>query len=187
MMQSNSYKLIIILLILSSTATTVVFLTSPQAKSASLKKTSCQLPRGPHPRIFLDSERLTKLRIRAKDHSEEWRKLLKWCSTHLNDTGWQTTTDTRWQGGYRMSAFGQHIVNYALAYQVLKTSDPSLANTYGRHAIDMMNATLKNFSAGEELDGIIMIRQGEVYDRTINAAEKNRTIALLPANDHCCI
>ena len=35
-----------------------------------------------------------------------------------------------------------------------------------------MNATLKNFSAGEELDGIIMIRQGEVYDPTINAAEK---------------
>ena len=177
MMQSNSYKLFIIILILSLTATTVFFSTSPQAKSVSLKKTSCQLPRRPHPRIFLDSERLTTLRTRTKDDSEEWRKLKNWCSTHLNDTGWQTTTDTRWQGGYRMSAFGQHIVNYALAYQVLKTSDPSLANTYGRHAVDLMNATLKNFSAGEELDGIIMIRQGEVYDRTINAAEKT---ALLP-------
>ena len=93
------------------------------------------LPDGDHPRLFLTPERLAELRTNASSNSAEWISLRDWCSTHLNDTGWQTTTDTRWQGGYRMSAFGQHIVNYALAYQILKTSDPSLANTYGRHAL----------------------------------------------------
>ena len=149
-------------------------------QSVSICQAIQYLPTGPHPRIFLTPGRLSELKERAEKRTKEWLTLENWCSRHLNDKGWQVTTDTRWQEGYRMSAFAQHITNYALAYQILKTSNPSLANTYGKHAIDIMNATLKNFSAGEELDGIVMLRHGEQYDRTINIAEKMAIVPYYP-------
>jgi len=62
-------------------------------------------------------------------------------------------------------------VNYALAYQILKDSEPGLAGTYAQKAIDIMDGIVTGFSVGEEINGLAAIRLGESADRTINADE----------------
>lgn len=128
------------------------------------------LPDGVHPRIWLTTAELTKLNAKQSASAAEWTALESWCDTHLGDTGYDAG-DVGWQG-YRGNGYMKYLLNFALAYQVLKDDNPTKALTYAQYVRDILVlGVYESMSSGDELNGLALVRCGEESDRTINAAE----------------
>lgn len=144
------------------------------------------LPDGSHPRIWLNSTELSRLRAAKNANSVEWQALNTWLSDNYPSTNYNVRVPNATYPGYRSVNWDGHtwasyrglgwlevITNYALAYQILKESNPTLAEQYGNHCIDIVNGMIQTHSVGEETDnGILMMRAGDgSYNLTNNAAE----------------
>lgn len=146
------------------------------------------LPDGPRPRIWLTSTELSALAGLRDTGDNKWTALESWCDSHINDAGYNVNpTDTNqdlanwgdnnsYVTGYRMSGWALHLMNYSLAYQVLKQAgsgqNTSKANTYAARTrtllVDGIATTLR---AGEENNGLKALRIGSLHDVTVNSAE----------------
>lgn len=129
------------------------------------------LPDGPHPRIWLTPAELTDLRHRRDSGENVWKKLKTWCESNIDNAG--DYGDSRWRTGYRYSKQKEYILNYALAYQLLKDIEPVTAATYAEKAKVVTLGMIIGASVGEEVNGLKAIRIGEIDDRTLNLAEAN--------------
>lgn len=156
----------------SSSSTTI---TMP-AGNTTVTATYSSLTVGYHPAIFLTSDHLTTLNARQAANTTAWSALESWCDTHLNQVNDNnsipyTAGNVNWNG-YRMDGYSHYIINYALAYQLLKDDNPVKAATYANYAKNLLMAIPNNFSSGDEAgNGLIALRCGEQNDRTINSAE----------------
>ncbi|APG26455.1 hypothetical protein A7E78_00375 [Syntrophotalea acetylenivorans] len=144
------------------------------------------LPDGPHPRIWLTSSELARLRSDMAENTPEWQSLSTWLTNNYPATNYDvrcpSPSNPSWRsinwdghsfGSYRGLGWLKNIVNYSLAYQILKASDPTTAELYGNQAVDIVNGMIATHSVGEENDnGILMMRAGDaVYNLTNNADE----------------
>lgn len=142
------------------------------------------LPDGPHPRIWLTSDELIRLNNKQSSNSSDWVALEAWCDAHINDAGYdvdpanQSTQDlTNWNGnntyfGYRMDGYAKNLMNFALAYQILKDDNPAKALTYANRVRTLMiDGIAVALRSGEENNGLKAIRVGALHDVTVNAAE----------------
>jgi len=147
------------------------------------------LPNGPHPRIWLDVAEMSRLVAKRESNDPSWTALLSWCQSHLNDAGYnidpvnQSTQDlTNWGGhnnytmGYRMSGFSNHLLNYGIAYQILKApglhQDLQMAAAYAaRTRTLLIDGIATALRSGEEMNGLKAIRVGSLHDITVNANE----------------
>lgn len=128
------------------------------------------LPDGQRPRILLSSTELSALNAKQAASDADWVALEAWCDAHIGDTGY-SSGDVNWQG-YRGSAYYTHLLNYALAYQVLKDDNPAKALSYAQRVRSLLiDGILIGFKSGEENNGLGLLRCGESSDRTINMAE----------------
>ncbi|GAB4554299.1 MAG: hypothetical protein Tsb0017_06430 [Geothermobacteraceae bacterium] len=128
------------------------------------------LPNGPHPRIWIDSNWLADLNGKQAAGDPEWTALERWCDTYLGTTGYDQG-DVGWQG-YRGSGYNKFIMNFLVAYMVLKDDNPAKAATYGAYLHDLVyKGIYQGLSAGDEYNGLAVLRSGESTDRTINQAE----------------
>lgn len=132
------------------------------------------LPDGPHPRIWLTQSELSDLKDRLRTKDPRWVALESWCDTNLETIGYESG-DSRWIGGYRYSKQKQFIINYSLAYQLLKGINPEKAAAYAAYARNIIIDLINGQSVGEEINGLMAIRLGEIADRTINKFEASVT------------
>jgi hypothetical protein len=151
------------------------------------------LPNGPHPRIILTAEELSNLKTKRDIKDPRWLTLQQWCETHLQDSGYNIQPTTlgyggiiasglaNWDGnnsynGYRMSGFAKHLLNYALAYQVLKQpgsgQDVNKAGVYASRArLLLVEGVAKALNVGEEPNGLRALRVSDRGDTSVNSAE----------------
>ncbi len=123
-----------------------------------------------HPRIWLTDTHLAELRARAAANSDEWVALKTWCDAHLDDEGYDEG-DANWIG-YLGSAYNGYITSFALAYQILKVSDPVTAATYATYALQIMDGIATGFAVGDEpAYGLAATRIGTSVDGTTNIDE----------------
>jgi len=98
----------------------------------------------PHPRIWLDSPLLTKLRAKAVAKDPTWLALKAQDDLYL--TGTVFWPDVQQYGddgdigeGYQGSGWIDPITNLALGYQVLIKTDPTTAKKYAAKLMDVLN------------------------------------------------
>jgi len=133
------------------------------------------LPDGPRPRIWLTADELARLNAKQAASDPAWTALEAWCDARLNAPGYdQGRLD--WNGldnnGYRMSGYSESLMNFALAYQILRDDNPTKATHYATYVRNILVDGIANgLKAGEEPNGLAGLRCGETTDRTINAAE----------------
>lgn len=134
------------------------------------------LPDGPRPRIWLDAAELARLNSKQTSFDPEWTTLETWCDARLGRVvdNYGDRFDAgiaRWNG-YRMSGYSEYLLNFSLAYQVLKDDKPAKAATYAAYVRTLLvDGILVGFRAGEESNGLAALRVGEQYDQSVNAAE----------------
>ena len=134
------------------------------------------LPDGNHPRIWLTATELAKLNAKQVANAAEVETLLDWCDAHINDTIDSYGRDyddgnVNWSG-YRGSGYMTFLLNFSLGYQILKDDNPTKALTYAQLVRDILiDGVYTSMSAGDELNGLALLRCGETSDRTINADE----------------
>ena len=131
-------------------------------------------PTASHPRIWLDSQTLVDLRAAEQANTADWVEFKTWLDSGLDSLGYDAG-NPQWRvtggGGYRCSGYLQALTAYALGYQVLKNSNPTLAQQYGNYAVDILMSIPSSFKVGEEDNGLFAIRVGENNDRTLNSSE----------------
>lgn len=131
---------------------------------------------GNHPRIILTAAELSRIEAKRASVDSDWTELESWCDAHLDDAGYDIGR-LDWDGnnafaGYRMSGYTKYLINFSLAYQTLKTSNPTKAATYAAYVKNILiNGIYIGMKSGEESNGLKALRCGETTDRTINAAE----------------
>jgi hypothetical protein len=109
----------------------------------------------PHPRMILDNATLTALRQRAAAHVAEWRKLKSSCDSLIGGTVGYPAQENypnppNLGQGYQGSSYLPALLNEALCYQVLKSSNPSAAATYGAKAVDILMKMSAPHGAGSQ-------------------------------------
>ena len=151
------------------------------------------LPDGPHPRIILNSDELSRLVGKRDAQNADYSDLITWCDGHIADEGYNVQPTTlysptmikyglaNWDGnksynGYRMSGFSTHIYNYALAYQVLKQpgagQNLTKAAAYAARVRTLLvDGIASSLNVGEEANGLRAIRVSDVADTSLNASE----------------
>jgi hypothetical protein len=98
-----------------------------------------------HPRLLLDTATLSRLRANAAANSPAWQKLKAYCdnyvggSTNYPDQNGYPDAPVVGQG-YQGTGYLPIILAEGLCYQVLKTSNPTLANTYGDKVVQVLMA-----------------------------------------------
>lgn len=96
-----------------------------------------------HPRMILDASTLATLRDRASANTSEWKKLKATCDSFIggavNYPSGNTYPNLPDLGqGYQGSSYLPALLAEGLCYQVLKSSDPSAAATYGAKGVDIL-------------------------------------------------
>lgn len=150
-------------------------------------------PDGPHPRILLDSAKLAELRAERDANTARWQGFRNWLTTNYPATNYDlkcpgdaaclaNSRSINWDGhnfvSYRGLGWLENIISYALAYQVYKDTNLTLAEQYGNQCVDIINNMIRVHSVGEEDDnGILMMRSGDaIYNLTNNQAEVDAAI-----------
>lgn len=136
------------------------------------------LPDGPHPRIWLTTDALADLNAKQAANDPAWTSLEAWCDANLNDTsdhvgsgGTYSYGHPSWKG-YRGSGYTNRLINYSLAYQILKDDNPTKAATYAAWVRDILvNGIAHLGRAGEEDNGLSLLRCNETEDKSINDTE----------------
>ncbi len=96
-----------------------------------------------HPRLILDSNTLTTLRQRAAANTAQWQVLKSQCDSLIGGTVQYPTgiayPDLPNMGqGYEGDNYLPNLLNEAMCYQVLRTTNPTAAATYGAKAVDIL-------------------------------------------------
>ena len=107
-----------------------------------------------HPRVLLTPELLTTLRERMQNNTKEWTDLKYWCDYYL---GKNPTGNAYW---------ALNVARDSLAYNVLKDSNPQLANIYAQEALKNMKALAEDWAVvGGGLTDMPAVYNGEVIAR----------------------
>ena len=122
---------------------------------------ACCLPLGaagavtlaPHPRLILDSNTLSMLRQRAASNTAQWQVLKKQCDSMIGGTVQYPTGSTypdlpNVGQGYQGSSYLPALLAEGMCYQVLKTSNPTAAATYGAKAVDILMKMSAPYTTG---------------------------------------
>jgi len=114
-------------------------------KSASTTVTVVTQTTGAHPRIILDSNTLATLRARAAANTAQWKSLKSVCDSMVGGTvefpDGNAYPDLPSVGeGYQGSSYWDAMTPLGLCYQVLKTTDPTTAATYGAKGVAILAA-----------------------------------------------
>jgi hypothetical protein len=134
------------------------------------------LPDGPRPRLWLNEAELSRLNAKQVSGDPAWLALESWCDTHLGDVldNYGDRYDVgkvNWNG-YRMGGYSNYLMNFGLAYQVLKNDNPIKAANYAAYLRNLLvDGILVGLRSGEENNGLAALRCGEGEDRTINTSE----------------
>jgi hypothetical protein len=125
-----------------------------------------------HPRLILDSTTLTTLRARVAANTTQWQSLKATCDSFIGGTV-QYPTGTLYPDlpnlgqGYEGNTYLPALLNEAMCYQMLKTSNPSAAAPYGAKAVDILLKMSTPFTSSNNLgedpctdDGYVMRNYG---------------------------
>lgn len=125
-----------------------------------------------HPRLILDSTTLSTLRARAAANSAQWQSLKTTCDSFIGGTV-EYPTGTLYPDlpnlgqGYEGNTYLPALLNEAMCYQMLKTSNPSAAAPYGAKAVDILLKMSTPFTSSNNLgedpctdDGYVMRNYG---------------------------
>ncbi|BCR05275.1 hypothetical protein DESUT3_23440 [Desulfuromonas versatilis] len=136
------------------------------------------LPDGAHPRIWLNAAELSRLNAKQSASDADWVALEAWCDARLGNTadsnegGISYDSGQVYWMGYRMNGYAEYLMNFGLAYQVLKDDNPSKAASYAAYLREILiEGIYKSLSVGEEYNGLNAIRPGERNGVTVNAGE----------------
>ena len=96
-----------------------------------------------HPRLILDGATLATLRLRAAANTAQWRTLKATCDRFLggsvnNPSGDTYPNSPSLGSGYQGSEYLPALLAEGMCYQVLKTTNPTLAAQYGAKAVDIL-------------------------------------------------
>lgn len=110
---------------------------------AALSGTLCVAQTTAHPRIWLDQALSTKVRAKVTAKDPTWTALKAKCDLYL--TGQVFWPDVQQYGdpqdigaGYEGDGWLEPIMNLALGYQALKTTDPTTAKKYAAKLADVL-------------------------------------------------
>lgn len=122
---------------------------------------ACCLPLGtaaavtlaPHPRLLLDATTLTTLSQRVAANTAQWQSLKAQCDSMIGGTVEYPTGSTypdlpNVGQGYEGSSYLPALLNEAMCYQVLQTSNPTAAATYGAKAVDILMKMSTPYTTG---------------------------------------
>jgi len=96
-----------------------------------------------HPRLLLDSATLAAARAQASNNTPAWQVLKASCDSFIGGavnypTGATYPNLPTLGQGYQGSSYYPALMNEAMCYQVLRSSNPSAAATYGAKAVDIL-------------------------------------------------
>jgi hypothetical protein len=134
-------------------------------------------PNGAHPRIWLTPSVIADLKAKKVANTNDWQSLITrndyrmagWPATKLNGVYQNNFGSLTWPegGGYAFSGYLEVLGNFGIAYQALKgpnyktasaTADDIKAAAYAQYAVEVLAGMVDALSAGEEKDGVVMIR-----------------------------
>ncbi|HET8899535.1 MAG TPA: hypothetical protein VFN09_12255 [Rhodanobacteraceae bacterium] len=124
-------------------ARTTVRLAAAAIFAATAAPVVAQTIHNAHPRILLDTTTLSSLRQRAQANTLEWQSLKSYCDEVLpgeiypvqgDPWGSPPNIGSNYQGIGYLTA----VRNLGMCYQVLKSSNPGLANQYGDKAVKVL-------------------------------------------------
>ncbi|WP_158881912.1 hypothetical protein [Rhodanobacter sp. L36] len=106
-----------------------------------------------HPRLILDPTTLATLRLRAAANGAQWVALKKQCDSYIGGTVGYPTDATypdlpNLGQGYEGESYLPALLAEGMCYQVLKTSNPTAAATYGAKAVDILMKMSTPFTTG---------------------------------------
>ncbi|WP_255436906.1 hypothetical protein [Rhodanobacter sp. PCA2] len=108
----------------------------------------------PHPRLLLDSATLATLRQRATSSNPDWTTLKAQCDSYIGGTveypsGNPYPNKPNIGQGYQGSDYVPALLAEGMCYQVLKTSNPTAAASYGAKAVDILVKMSASGSQGQ--------------------------------------
>jgi hypothetical protein len=111
-----------------------------------------------HPRLILDGATLATLRQRAMSNTAQWRVLKASCDSFIGGvvlypTGTPYPDLPDLGQGYEGNTYLPALLDEAMCYQVLKTSNPSAAAPYGAKAVDILMKMSTPFTTGSGNQG----------------------------------
>jgi hypothetical protein len=115
----------------------------PMLAMLCLPATTAQAATVAHPRIILDSAKLTALRQRASAGDAAWVALRNQCDSYLTGTvEWPDGNDYPDSNsigeGYQGSGYLPAVANLGLCYRIAQTLDPAKAAQYGAKGSDLL-------------------------------------------------
>ena len=106
-----------------------------------------------HPRIWLDEATLATLKNKVQSNTTQWQEFKNACDYAFNPGVWAVT---------------MYIPDLALAYQVLKDSNPELANKYAEKAVELsmgiINQDKDNDGDIDQDDWLLIYKRDSGYD-----------------------
>jgi hypothetical protein len=125
-------------------------------KTLSFATTAATTSWAAHPRLILDAATLTTLRARSLANTAQWQSLKATCDSFIGGTV-QYPTGTAYPDlpnlgqGYEGNTYLPALLNEAMCYQMLKTSNPSAAAAYGAKAVDILLKMSTPFTSSNNL------------------------------------
>lgn len=112
-----------------------------------------------HPRLILDASTLAALRQRATANTAEWKQLKASCDSFIGGiveypTGNAYPDLPNLGSGYQGLEYLPALLDEAMCYQVLKSSNPTAAATYGAKAVDILMKMSTPYSTGSGNQGV---------------------------------
>lgn len=151
------------------------------------------MPDGAHPRIWMTDSLITEIKAKKAANTSEWLETLGRAgvfSTYNNASQWNRLD---WPGGsgYAGSGFQDALMTWGLMYYAYKTpaygtdsetAADVTARAYAQDAVSLIEAMILYFSAGEEEDGVDLVR---INDKrySFNSDEHTTRLALNPEAD----
>jgi len=118
----------------------------------------------PHPRLILDADMLAALRQRVASNTHEWQLLKATCDSYIGGTvnyptGAPYPNLPNLGQGYQGDVYFPALLNSALCYQALKSSNATAAEKYGAKGVDILMKMATPFTTGGGNQG-----QDPMYD-----------------------
>ncbi len=106
-----------------------------------------------HPRLILDASTLATLRARAAANTPQWQALKAACDSLIGGTVNYPTQNAypnlpNLGSGYQGESYLPALLNEAMCYQVLVSSNPTAAAPYGAKAVDILMKMSTPYTTG---------------------------------------